>query len=56
MNWNRNFSEYLRDHPLMMLPHLGGRGDLPKGDITPEVYLVKWMTRGREGSKISKYG
>ena len=29
---------------------LGGRGDLPKA------YLVKWVTRGREGSKISKNG
>ena len=29
--------------------HLGGRGDLPKGDITPFSYLVKWVTGGREG-------
>ena len=33
----------------------GGRG-LPKGDISPEAYLVKWVTRGNEGSKISKDG
>ena len=36
--------------------HLEGRGDLPKGDITAWAYLVKWLTRGREGSKISKNG
>ena len=29
--------------------HLGGRGDLPKDDVTPFSYLVKWVTRGREG-------
>ena len=32
-----------------------GRG-VPKGVITPEAYLIKWVTRGREGSKISKNG
>ena len=31
--------------------------DLPKGDVTPYDYLVKWVTRGRrKGSKISKNG
>ena len=33
---------------------LWGEGDLPKGDNSPWSYLVKWVTRGREGSKISK--
>ena len=36
-------------------PHRG-RENLPKGDIAPKAYLVKWVTRGREGSKISKIG
>ena len=36
--------------------HLWGRGDLPKGDVTPKASLVKWVTKGREGSKISKNG
>ena len=36
--------------------HLWGRGGLPKGDITSWAYLVKWVTRGRDGSKISKNG
>ena len=36
--------------------HLGGRGDLSKGDVTPYAYLVKLVTRGKEGSKISKNG
>ena len=31
-----------------------GKGDLPKGDVTLQAYLVKWVTRMREGSKISK--
>ena len=35
---------------------LSGRGDLPKGNITRLAHLVKWVTRGREGSKISKNG
>ena len=35
---------------------LGGRGDLPKGDITPEVYLVKWMTRGEMDQKSQNMG
>ena len=29
--------------------HLVGSGDLPKGDVIPQAYLVKWVTRGREG-------
>ena len=33
---------------------LRGEGDFPKGDITPYAYLVKWVTRGRGVSKISK--
>ena len=28
---------------------LRGEGDLPKGDITPYAYLVKWVTRRRGG-------
>ena len=28
--------------------HLEG-GDLPKGEVTSLAYLVKWVTRGREG-------
>ena len=36
--------------------HLGRKGDLPKGDVTTYAYLVKWVTRGRDGSKISKNG
>ena len=36
--------------------HLGGGGDLPKCKFTPKAYLVKWVTRGRKGSKISKMG
>ena len=40
-----------------MLPtyqELGWRGHLLKGDVTPYEYYVKWVTREREGSKISK--
>ena len=33
---------------------LRGEGDFPKGDITPYAYLVKWVTRRRGASKISK--
>ena len=29
---------------------------MPNGDVTPLAHLVKWVTRGREGSKISKNG
>ena len=29
-------------------------GDLPKGDITSEAYLVKWVKRGRKGVKNLK--
>ena len=29
---------------------------MPKGDVTPQAYLVKWVMRGSEGSKISKNG
>ena len=29
--------------------------DLPKGDVTPYVYLLKWMTRGR-GQQSQKMG
>ena len=29
-------------------------GVVPKGDVTPKAFLVKWVTRGRERSKISK--
>ena len=36
--------------------HLGGMVDLPKGDVTPKAYLVKWVIRGREGPKILKNG
>ena len=28
--------------------HLGGRGDLPKGDVTPKAFLVNWVTRRRK--------
>ena len=31
--------------------HLGGRGDLPKDDVTPFSYLVKWVTGGGKGKK-----
>ena len=31
-------------------------GDQPKGNVTLWAYLVKWVTRGREGSKILKNG
>ena len=35
-----------------------GEGDLPKGDITPLAYLVKWVTRGERprGQKSQKMG
>ena len=33
-----------------------GKGDLPKGDVTLQVYLVKWVTRMREGAKSSNNG
>ena len=36
--------------------HFGGRGDLPKGYVTPYAYFVKWVMREREGSKFSKNG
>ena len=26
-----------------------GEGDLPKGEVTPQAYLVKWVTRGERG-------
>ena len=38
----------------MMSPTKGG-GDLPKGDISPYAYLVKWVTRGR-GQKSQNIG
>ena len=31
--------------------HLGEIADLPKGDVSPFVYLVKWVTRAEEGVK-----
>ena len=34
--------------------HLWGRGDLPKGEVTPQAYLVKWVTRGERGQKSQK--
>ena len=34
----------------MTSSHFKEKGDLPKGDVT--LYLVKWVTRGREGLKI----
>ena len=41
--------------PINDVTHLWGRGDLPKGEVTPQAYLVKIVTRGeREGSNISK--
>jgi len=37
--------------------HLGGRGIRQKVTLFHKPkYLVKWVTRGREGSKISKNG
>ena len=36
--------------------HFRGRGDLPKGDVALQTYLVKWVIRTLEGSKISKMG
>ena len=33
---------------------LRGEGDLPKGDVIPYAYIVKWVPMGRKGSKISK--
>ena len=42
-----------RSQSINYVTHLG-KGDLPKGDVTRQVYLVKWVTRMREGSKISK--
>ena len=27
--------------------HIGGREDLPKGDVNPYAHLVKWETRGK---------
>ena len=47
---------FFRGRPLMTSPTNRGSGDLPKGDVTPQPYLVQWVTRGREGSKISKNG
>ena len=35
---------------------VGKEGDQPKGDIIPYAYLVKWVTRGSEESKISRNG
>ena len=34
----------------------GGRWNLPKGDITPLAYLVKWVKMGKDGSKTHKMG
>ena len=31
-----------------------GKGDLPKGDVTLQAYLVKWVTRIRVGPKFLK--
>ena len=36
----------------MTTPTKGGRGSLPKGDVTPYAYLVKWVTRGQKSQKI----
>ena len=36
----------------MMSPK--GKGDLPKGDVTLQAYLVKWVTRMRVGPKFLK--
>jgi len=33
---------------------LTGEGDLPKGDVTPQAFLVKWVTRVRRGSQKSQ--
>ena len=35
-----------------MMSPIKGEGDLPKGEVTPEAYRVKWVTR--EEQKISK--
>ena len=31
-----------------------GEGDLPKGDVTPLAYLVKWVKKGEGGVKNLK--
>ena len=33
-----------------------GKGDLPKGDFSPQTYLVKWVTRGGRVKKNQKMG
>ena len=41
---------------MIEVTNLGGRGDVPKCEVTPYAYLVKWVTRVGEGSKISQKG
>ena len=36
--------------------NLEEEGGFAKGEATPYAYLIKWVTKGREGSKISKKG
>ena len=40
---------------MIEVTNLGGKGDLPKCEVTPYAYLVKWVTRGR-GQKSQKRG
>ena len=35
--------------------HLGGRGNLQKGEVSPYAYLVKRVTMGREGYVIYRW-
>ena len=55
-----NINVYRRPHPrakgaIYKWRHsLRGRGHLPKSDVTPQVYLVIWTTREREGKKNLK--
>ena len=47
---------YVWDRPQMTSPTYGEGGICQKVTLLHKAYLVKWVTRRREGSKISKNG
>ena len=54
--FSRPFSKIFIEAVHKLSHPLRGRRDLPKVDITPYAYLVNWVTKGREVTKISKNG
>ena len=49
--WNKCKYYYFILGAVHKLRHLGGRRDLPKSDISPSAFFVKWV---RKGSKFKK--